>query len=243
MNELKTKMIKGFTLIELLIVIAIILILIGIALPNFMNARLRAKVLQTKADMKAVDEAIHLYANDYPGGFSGRKWGCNNYAWWWDCDYIGASGSLPYHGIHTAWVMIHLGNFNPGTRYMGQVLTSPTPYLETCPLDYFNTAMESNPPLPTFGFPASFYINLMLPEANDGYGRPWVEFWQEYMMNDYPHLKNNFFFYMTSAGPDLHWHNDPRYVATAQGEKLYSPTNGATSHGDIWRFSSGVSIP
>ncbi len=34
----------GFTLIELLIVIAIILILIAIALPNFMEAQMRAKV-------------------------------------------------------------------------------------------------------------------------------------------------------------------------------------------------------
>jgi len=227
---------KGFTLIELLIVIAIILILIAIALPNFMNARLRAKVLQTQADMKAVSEAIHLYANDYPGGFSGRKWGCNNYAWWWDCDYIGAEGSLPYHGIHTAWVMIHFGNFNPGTRYMGQVLTSPTPYLESCPLDFFNTVMgdQPNAPLRTFGYPASFYINIMLPEANDGFGRPWVEYWKEAMMNKYPHLKNNFFFYLESAGPDLLWQ---------AGEQLYSPTNGSKSPGDIWRFSNGVTVP
>jgi len=236
------KLRKGFTLIELLIVIAIILILIAIALPNFMNARIRAKVLQTKADMKAVSEAIHLYANDYPGGFSGRKWGCNNYAWWWDCDYIAAEGSVPYHGIHTAWVMIHFGNFNPGVRYMGQVLTSPTPYLESCPLDYFNTAMGDHPNAPgshrTFGYPASFYINLMLPEANDGYGRPWVEWWKESMMNDYPHLKNNFFFYMESAGPDYLWRS-----MVSGDEQLYSPTNGIRSDGDIWYFSSGVSVP
>ncbi|MBW7937580.1 MAG: prepilin-type N-terminal cleavage/methylation domain-containing protein, partial [Candidatus Omnitrophica bacterium] len=35
----------GFTLIELLIVIAIILILISIALPNFLEAQMRAKVV------------------------------------------------------------------------------------------------------------------------------------------------------------------------------------------------------
>ncbi|MBK7496274.1 MAG: prepilin-type N-terminal cleavage/methylation domain-containing protein [Candidatus Omnitrophica bacterium] len=34
---------RGFTLIELLIVIAIILILIGIALPNFLEAQVRAR--------------------------------------------------------------------------------------------------------------------------------------------------------------------------------------------------------
>lgn len=38
----------GFTLIELLIVIAIILILIAIALPNFLEAQIRAKVTKAK---------------------------------------------------------------------------------------------------------------------------------------------------------------------------------------------------
>jgi len=45
---------KGFTLIELLIVIAIILILIGIALPNFLSAQTRAKVTKVTGDMRSV---------------------------------------------------------------------------------------------------------------------------------------------------------------------------------------------
>jgi len=40
---------KGFTLIELLIVIAIILILIAIALPNFLEAQIRARMTRAKA--------------------------------------------------------------------------------------------------------------------------------------------------------------------------------------------------
>ncbi|MBE7490114.1 prepilin-type N-terminal cleavage/methylation domain-containing protein [bacterium] len=44
MKDMRFKGHSGFTLIELLIVIAIILILISIALPNFLEAQLRAKV-------------------------------------------------------------------------------------------------------------------------------------------------------------------------------------------------------
>jgi len=56
---------RGFTLIELLIVIAIILILIAIALPNFLEAQLRAKVVRTKADMRTVGIAMDSYYLDF----------------------------------------------------------------------------------------------------------------------------------------------------------------------------------
>jgi prepilin-type N-terminal cleavage/methylation domain-containing protein len=55
---------KGFTLIELLIVIAIILILIAIALPNFLEAQIRARVVNSVGEMRSLETAIVSYSLD-----------------------------------------------------------------------------------------------------------------------------------------------------------------------------------
>jgi len=55
----------GFTLIELLIVIAIVLILIAVALPNFMEAQMRAKLTKARGDIRAIVQANELYYLDW----------------------------------------------------------------------------------------------------------------------------------------------------------------------------------
>lgn len=59
--------IKGFTLIELLIVVAIIGILAAIAVPNFLNAQIRAKLSACYSDMRALGSAIEMYRIDNAG--------------------------------------------------------------------------------------------------------------------------------------------------------------------------------
>lgn len=60
---------RAFTLIELLIVVLIIAILAAIAIPNFMEFQVRAKVARAKNDMRTLAgalEAYHVENGDYP---------------------------------------------------------------------------------------------------------------------------------------------------------------------------------
>jgi type II secretion system protein G len=52
---------KGFTLIELVVVIAILGILAGIAIPRFMDATATARGAKIVADMRTIDSAIMMY--------------------------------------------------------------------------------------------------------------------------------------------------------------------------------------
>ena len=56
--------IRAFTLIELLIVVAIIAILAAIAVPNFLEAQVRAKVARAKTDMRTMAVALEQYHVD-----------------------------------------------------------------------------------------------------------------------------------------------------------------------------------
>ncbi len=56
---------NAFTLIELLIVVAIIGILAASAVPNFMNAQVRAKTARVQSDQKAYSTAMDMYMLDH----------------------------------------------------------------------------------------------------------------------------------------------------------------------------------
>ena len=67
--EMKNRKPEGFTLIELLIVIAIILILIAIALPNFLEAQERARVVRANGHLRTMETAVLSFYTQYGNVF------------------------------------------------------------------------------------------------------------------------------------------------------------------------------
>jgi general secretion pathway protein G len=65
---------KGFTIIELLIVIAVIAILVGIALPRFKGMQDEGKIAQAKGELRTLQTAVESYyihnSNVYPANIN-----------------------------------------------------------------------------------------------------------------------------------------------------------------------------
>ena len=60
---------KGFSLIELLIVVAIILIIAAIAIPNLLRARITANETSAVGSVRAINTATVQYSSTYGNGF------------------------------------------------------------------------------------------------------------------------------------------------------------------------------
>jgi type IV pilus assembly protein PilA len=57
---------KGFSLIELLLVVAVILIIAAIAVPNFLRSRMRANEASAVASLRVINTAAVTYSITYP---------------------------------------------------------------------------------------------------------------------------------------------------------------------------------
>jgi prepilin-type N-terminal cleavage/methylation domain-containing protein len=62
---------KGFSLIELLIVVAIILIIAAIAIPNLLRSRMAANEASAAASLRTIGTANVTYSSTYNIGFAG----------------------------------------------------------------------------------------------------------------------------------------------------------------------------
>ena len=224
---------RGFTLIELLIVIAIILILIAIALPNFLEAQQRAKIANVRAGMRGVGTAIEAFRtergvllidfwDDGGGVFSPAS-----LRWKEKYGRVGRDPAFEYQTFEESYFP----------------LTSPAAYLTQLPIDPFND------PTRQVGFGANetgsafiYFDNDVLDpnKENEDHG---IDYYSkgsfgQLFFHAVPIKTEEFG--LLSVGPDREiggslTQNNPRIRGLP-----YSPTNGTNSVGDMVYRSSGL---
>ncbi len=221
--------VHGFTLIELLIVVAIIAILAAIAVPNFLEAQVRAKITRVINDQRTAATAIEAYAVDNGRVPIGQK----------ECTISsGATGPNTYD------------SGSKRTAFLWSQLTTPIAYMQSPPLDIFSEiAGRSSTP----GGSRSGYEQLMRYEAVTP---RYVLGGQATMGNNWDKMRGRgVAWYAYSLGPSRSWRPNETIgssISSAMAGLLdnstrnahpgafYDATNGTKSFGFLTRSNRGV---
>lgn len=215
---------NAFTLIELLIVVAIIGILAAIAVPNFLNAQMRAKIARGLSDMRSLSTGIEQLRLDKGVLLVD----------FWDDDTAKGQDRMSeiFQGIGGATT-----NDRGGTAGLWAPLTSPISYMASIPVDPFFSkiagADTASNLISADLIPPYCYMYADEDPAIPGldYGLAWFSpSNRNAQAIGVKHLRDGEYV-IIGAGPDM---ERGGYSDAQKGMGFpYQASNGLSSHGDI----------
>jgi len=224
---------RGFTLIELLIVVAIIAILAAIAVPNFLEAQVRAKVSRVRADMRSIATAIEAYSVDtnmYPASTQ-DEFSVNS--------QFPTSGDTEYDlsGQRSTFAALGLSlDAEPEHHFM--ILTTPVGYITALPSDPFADKKGV-----AFGYANGVDVGWIMwsygPDTDEQFGSQLdAEFYdsEEWKVDDWAKQTVYNPFRSNPMPALLYWVSERN--TDNETAFTYDTTNGSVSDGDVWRFAS-----
>jgi prepilin-type N-terminal cleavage/methylation domain-containing protein len=205
-----TKKLSGFTLIELLIVVAIIGILAALAVPNFLNAQVRAKVARAQGDMRTISMAMEQYLVDW-----------STYPLPWD----NGPGTYPTVGVYAEKLKVIVA------------LTTPASYVsEAMLIDPFARSEDALDTYYQFGIGRRGDEDGNRYRLANIWAGNWSDVYPtnvHVILSQGPDAGRGL---RTRGGDDSI--RVTRYSTGTDG-LLYDPTNGTISDGDIYYFGNG----
>lgn len=210
---------KGFTLIELLIVIAIILILIAIALPNFLEAQERARVTRGKGHLRTMETGVNAYLTQY--GFLYADYN----------DPFQVTRITRNHNSPSLVVPCPINapiiQSNGGLKFLVDQATFYAPGVHcplTSPVKYIDAASTVDP-WSDSTVPVGMDSRFVSLGAGGGDSNPRGIIYSAYFVSGPDRTAGE---WMRGSGA-VDWGQDGCMDGTP-----YSPTNGTTSRGDLW---------
>ncbi|GAB4313905.1 MAG: hypothetical protein Kow0059_05330 [Candidatus Sumerlaeia bacterium] len=208
----------AFTLIELLIVVAIIAILAAIAVPNFLEAQTRSKVSRCAADMRSIRVALESYAVDhniYPetdiGTTNITQAGVGLFRCTTPIAYISSVPRSPFREDKMGFAPPNLKNANKMNIYL---------YVRALKIGAASTRVDFSTVDPDYVIDRQVYLYAGAVITDN---RRFAGFWE-----------------LKSVGPNNIDDRDNTQVAplgrTANDARIYDPTNGTVSDGDIVQY-------